>query len=281
MGVTSKPASRVAGERGAGEGRAGERGTGGGAGCREVAAWADELLRVAEIEDYPFALNGLQVDGRREVARIGAATDACVATINLAVEAGCDLLMVHHGLFWGGVRPLVGPAYERFRRLFESGMGLYSAHLPLDAHPEIGNNALLAVEFGLSEIERFGSFKGNEGIGVIGTVNTSCVELAARAEAVCDRVPIVIAGGPERVSRLAILSGGGGSHLEAAAAAGADTFLTGEGNHHTYHEALELGLNVIYAGHYATETLGVRALARRAAERFGAEHHFFDVPTGL
>ncbi|WP_423929925.1 Nif3-like dinuclear metal center hexameric protein [Candidatus Palauibacter sp.] len=259
----------------------GTSGAGSGAACREVAAWLDDLLRVTEVDDYPFALNGLQVDGRREVARIGAATDACRATIDLAVEAGCDLLLVHHGLFWGGLRPFVGPLYERFRRLVESGMGLYSAHLPLDLHPRIGNNAILAAEFALEGVERFGSFKGNEGIGVIGTVDASRSEIAARAEAVCGQSPVVIAGGPERASRLAILSGGGGSQIEAAAAAGADTFLTGEGSHHTYHEALELGINVIYAGHYATETLGVRALARRAAGHFGAEHLFFDVPTGL
>lgn len=251
------------------------------AGCREIGAWADDLLRVAEVEDYPFALNGLQVDGRRPVARIGAATDACLATIDLAVEDGCDLLMVHHGLFWGGVRPFVGPSYERFRRLFESGMGLYSAHLPLDAHPRIGNNVLLAAELRVGELEPFGSFKGNDGIGVIGEVDTSLAELAARAEVVCGRAPIVIAGGSERVSRLAIVTGGAGSMIEAAAMAGADTFLTGEGNHHTYHEAMELGINVVYAGHYGTETLGVRALAERAAEHFRAEHTFFDVPTGF
>ncbi|MXW56155.1 MAG: Nif3-like dinuclear metal center hexameric protein [Gemmatimonadales bacterium] len=252
-----------------------------GAGCREIGAWADAFLRVADVEDYPFALNGLQVDGRRPVARIGAATDACLATIDLAAEAGCDLLMVHHGLFWGGARPLVGPPYERLRRLFESGMGLYSAHLPLDAHPRIGNNVLLAAELRVADVEPFGSFKGNDGIGVIGAVDTSRDELAARAEVVCGRTPIVIAGGPERVSRLAIVTGGAGSMIEAASVAGADTFLTGEGNHHTYHEAMELGINVIYAGHYGTETLGVRALAKRTAEHFGVEHTFFDVPTGL
>ena len=252
-----------------------------GASCREVAAWLDAFLRVAEIEDYPNALNGLQVDGVREVSRIGSATDACQATIDLAAAEGCDLLLVHHGLFWDGLRPLVGPAYERLRRLIESGMGLYSAHLPLDAHPEVGNNALLGAELGLREVEPFGSFGGNDGIGVIGTMDATRAEVAARAEAVCAHRPTVIAGGPERVSRLAVVTGGAGSMIAAAASAGADTFLTGEGNHHTYHEAMELGVNVIYAGHYATETLGVQALAKRAAERFGAESLFFDVPTGL
>lgn len=259
----------------------GERTGGNTPGCREIAAWADDLLRVAQIEDYPFALNGLQVDGSRAVARIGAATDACQATIDRAAEAGCDLLMVHHGLFWGGPRRLVGPLYERFRRLFESGMGLYSVHLPLDAHPEIGNNSLLASEFNLREPERFGALEGTEGIGVVGAVDTALDELAVQVEAVCGQRPVIIAGGPRCVSRLAIISGGGGSRIESAARAGADTFLTGEGTHHTYHEALELGINVIYAGHYATETLGIKALARLAAERFGVEHVFFDIPTGL
>ncbi|WP_419859821.1 Nif3-like dinuclear metal center hexameric protein [Candidatus Palauibacter sp.] len=258
-----------------------ESGAGSGPNCREVAAWLDDFLDVARIEDYPFALNGLQVDGRGAVVRIGAATDACQATIDLAAGAGCGILLVHHGLFWGGLRPFVGPAYERCRRLVESGMGLYSAHLPLDAHPGIGNNVLLAAELGVGDVEPFGSFKGNDGIGVIGAVDTSRDDLAARAEVVCGRAPIVIAGGPERVSRLAIVTGGAGSRIEAAAMAGADTFLTGEGNHHTYHEAMELGINVIYAGHYGTETLGIRALAKRAAEHFGVEHAFFDIPTGL
>ncbi len=258
-----------------------ESGAGAGPNCREVAAWLDDFLEVARIEDYPFALNGLQVDGRGAVARIGAATDVCQATIDLAADAGCGILLVHHGLFWGGLRPFVGPAYERCRRLVESGMGLYSAHLPLDAHSGIGNNVLLAAELRVADVEPFGSFKGNDGIGVIGALDTSRGELAARAEAVCGRAPIVIAGGPERVSRIAIVTGGAGSMIEAAATAGADTFLTGEGNHHTYHEAMELGINVIYAGHYGTETLGIRALAKRAAHHFGVEHTFFDVPTGL
>ena len=256
-------------------------GVGSGPNCREVAVWLDDFLDVAGIEDYPFARNGLQVDGRRAVVRIGAATDACQATIDLAAGAGCGILLVHHGLFWGGLRPFVGPAYERCRRLVESGMGLYSAHLPLDAHPRIGNNVLLAAELRLGDIEPFGSFKGNDGIGVIGAVDASRGELAARAEAACGRAPVVIPGGPKRVSRLAIVTGGAGSMIEAAAMAGADTFLTGEGNHHTYHEAMELGINVIYAGHYGTETLGIRALAARAAEHFDVEHTFFDVPTGL
>lgn len=243
--------------------------------------WLNEFLRVGENEDYPGALNGLQVDGSRAVKRVGAATDACLATIDLAVDAECDLLLVHHGLFWGGVKPMVGPGYERFRRLFASGLGLYSAHLPLDAHEEVGNNVLLASAMGLSERDRFGSALGFDAIGVIGSLDLSRDALAARTAEVCGAIPVVIPGGPSQVRRLAIVTGGAGSMIGEAVRAGADTFLTGEGNHHTFHEAMELGINVVYAGHYATETLGVRALAERVAAEFHAEHVFFDVPTGL
>ncbi len=249
--------------------------------CREVAAWLNEFLRIDEIEDYPGALNGLQVDGRRPVTRIGAATDACQATIDLAIDDECDLLLVHHGLFWGGSQPLVGPTYQRFRRLIESGLGLYSAHLPLDTHEDVGNNVLLAKALGMNHLGRFGSAQGVDGLGVIGAVDLSREDLVARTAEACGSRPMVIPGGPSRLQRLAIVTGGAGSMIADAARAGADTFITGEGNHHTFHEAMELGINVLYAGHYATETLGVRALAERAAQRFHAEHVFFDVPTGL
>ncbi|MCG8467350.1 MAG: Nif3-like dinuclear metal center hexameric protein [Gemmatimonadetes bacterium] len=249
--------------------------------CAEVAAWLDEYLDVASIEDYPGALNGLQVDGTREIRRVGAATDASLATIDLAIADDCDLLIVHHGLFWNGPEPLVGPPFERIRRLIESGTGVYSSHLPLDAHPEVGNNALLAGELGVAHAERFGTFKGNDGIGVIGSLSVGRDELIGRIRASCRAEPMLIPGGPETVRRVAVITGGGGSMLGAAIEAGADTFVTGEGGHHTYHEAMERGVNLIYAGHYATETIGVRALARTVARRFDVEHAFFDVPTGL
>jgi len=249
--------------------------------CDDIAAWIYDYLDVATIEDYPGALNGLQVQGTRPVRRVGAATDAALATIDLAIEAECDLLLVHHGLFWGGSERLVGPAFQRIRRLIESGLGVYSAHLPLDVHGELGNNVLLAAELGISAPDRFGTFKGNDGIGVIGSVAMDRSELALKLADLCAATPIVIPGGPERVERLAVVSGGAGSMLSEAFAAGADTFVTGEGGHHTYHEAMEMGINLVYAGHYATETIGVRALAERVAKEFGIEHAFFDVPTGL
>lgn len=249
--------------------------------CFEVSRWLDGFLRVNEIEDYPGALNGLQVAGTRDIGRIGAATDACQATIDLAVEDDCDLLVVHHGLFWGGTKPLVGPAFRRIQRLIESGLGLYSSHLPLDIHGEVGNNVLMASALGMAEVDSFGSTQGSQTIGVIGPYSRSLKDLTGRITEVCGNSPVVIVGGPERVEHLAVITGAGGSLIGDAVRAGADTFVTGEGNHHTYHEALELGINLVYAGHYATETLGVRALSERVAAHFGAEHVFFDVPTGL
>ncbi len=249
--------------------------------CDDVSAWLDAYLDVDRIEDYPGALNGLQVQGTRPVRRIAAATDASLATIELAIDGDCDLLLVHHGLFWGGSERLVGPAFRRIRKLIESGTGVYSSHLPLDVHAEVGNNVLLGAALGIAEPDRFGTFKGNEGIGVIGSVSIDRERLVSNIAEVCQSKPLVIPGGPSKVRRLAIITGGGGSMLSDASAAGADTFVTGEGGHHTYHEAMEIGLNLIYAGHYATETIGVRALAEKVAEKFDLDHVFLDVPTGL
>jgi len=248
---------------------------------REVIAWLDERLRIGEIDDYPGALNGLQVEGTRPVARIGAAVDASRRTVELAVDDACDLLLVHHGLLWGGPFAIVGAAYERIAPLIRAGTGLYSAHLPLDVHPEIGNNVLLARALGLEVTGRFGSYAGVEGLGVLVEAGVEREALRARVAEAVGREVMVIPGGTGYVSRLAIATGGAGSMISDAVDAGADALLTGEGSHHTYHEALEAGIDLLYAGHYATETFGVRALAEEAGERFSAQHVFYDVPTGL
>jgi dinuclear metal center YbgI/SA1388 family protein len=165
--------------------------------------------------------------------------------------------------------------------LIAAGTGLYSAHLPLDVHAEVGNNVLLAAALGLEVEGRFGSYGSLEGIGALVRPERSRDDLRELVAEACGGPVTLIPGGPERVDSLAIVTGGAGSMISDAAAAGADAFLTGEGTHHTYHEAMERGLNVFYAGHYATETFGVRALAASTAERFGLEFRFFDVPTGL
>ncbi|MFQ5679564.1 MAG: Nif3-like dinuclear metal center hexameric protein [Gemmatimonadota bacterium] len=247
----------------------------------EIVEYLDDYLAIGEISDYPGAHNGLQVENRTAVERVSAAVDACQVTIEGAAEAGSQLLLVHHGLFWGEPLPVAGVTYRRLRALFEADVALYSAHLPLDVHPEVGNNVLLARALELEVEGRFGAAEGVEGIGVWAAADLSREELAARISTVCGSAPRVIEGGPPHVRRLGIVTGGAGSLIRQAWEEGLDTFLTGEGAHHTFHEATELGLNLIYAGHYATETFGVQALAERVARRFGLEWGFLDHPTGL
>ena len=246
----------------------------------ELTKYLDDYLRVAEVPDYPNALNGLQVEGPENVERLTVAVDACQATIDAAVERQADLLLVHHGLFWKGVEPIRGPHGRRIRALLIGHVGLYASHIPLDVHPEVGNNAVLARNLGLANIERFADFKG-ELLGVAGDLDLDRAELVNRIATTLNVDPHVIGAGPVRTTRVGIITGGAGSMIEEASAAGIDTFVTGEGAHHTHFDAEELGLNVIYAGHYATETVGVKALAAHVDERFGIPWEFLDHPTGL
>lgn len=248
---------------------------------QEIVEYLDGLLRVDEVPDHPGARNGLQMENRSAVERVTAAVDACQATIEMAAVAGSQLLLVHHGLFWGDPLPVAGITYRRLRALFDADLALYSAHLPLDVHEEIGNNVLLAAALGLHVEGRFGEHEGVKGIGVWATADLPRAELVERIAASCGGEPLVIAGGPSHVRRVGIITGGAGDLIPQAWEEGLDTFVTGEGAHHTYHQAAELGLNVVYAGHYATETFGVRALAERVASRFGLEWDFLDHPTGL
>lgn len=246
----------------------------------EIVEHLDMALRVAEIEDHPGARNGLQVDARSPVEKVCVATDACLATIEHTVANGGQLLIVHHGLFWGEPLPLVGRFYRRIRALIEADVALYSVHLPLDIHPVLGNNSLLARRLRLSIEGRFGIWKGIE-IGVWAVADRPLNDFVSEVEKVCAGNAVVLRGGPPHVRRVAIVTGGGSSMIEQAHAGGFDTLLTGEGGHHTYHEAMEYGVNVIYAGHYATETLGVKALGASVADRFGIEWEFIDHPTGM
>jgi dinuclear metal center YbgI/SA1388 family protein len=248
----------------------------------ELAEYLDEFLDTAGVPDYKGAFNGLQVENGGEVRRIAAAVDATEASIREAAAAGCDLLLVHHGLFWDGGAPVTGRRYRRLKVLLEADVALYSSHLPLDLHPEVGNNAVLARELGLEPEGRFGAYEGVE-LGVAGTLPAPIGRetLAARLDDLLGQRVRMIAGGPERLRRVGVLTGGGGSMIAAALEAGLDALVTGEGTHHTYHDAMEWGINVYYGGHYATETWGVRALAGHIEERFGIPWEFVDLPTGL
>lgn len=247
----------------------------------EIVEFLDVYLDIEGIPDYPGAMNGLQVSNRSPVERVSAATDASQVTIEMAAETGSQLLIVHHGLFWHNAVPITGRTYRRVRALFDADLALYSAHLPLDAHAEVGNNVLLASALGVQVEGRFGAHMGIDGLGVWAAADLPLSDLADRVRNACGGDPLVIQGGPSHVRRIGIVTGGAGDMVGQAAAEGLDTFITGEGSHHTFHEATELGVNLIYAGHYATETFGVKALAEKAAGEFDLEWGFLDHPTGL
>ncbi|HZP81764.1 MAG TPA: Nif3-like dinuclear metal center hexameric protein [Chthonomonadaceae bacterium] len=246
----------------------------------ELIAYLDDYLAVRDVPDWKDAFNGLQVEGRPEVRRVAVAVDACLATIAQAVAGNADLMIVHHGLFWGAKAPVTGAYYRRLALLIKNGLALYSCHTPLDAHPEVGNNYVLARKLGLTPAGRFGEFEGVP-LGVYAETEMTRDAFVARVREALGVSPLVMATGPETVRRVGIITGGAGSWIDRAAAQGLDTFLTGEGAHHTYFEAEERGLNVLYAGHYTTETVGVRALADHLRDRFGLETFYIDHPTGL
>jgi dinuclear metal center YbgI/SA1388 family protein len=245
-----------------------------------VISYLDELLGLADFPDYPGAANGLQVLSSGSVTRIGAAVDAGLATIEAAARREVSLLLVHHGLFWKPLQPLTGTAYNRVRSLIQSDMALYSAHLPLDAHPDFGNAACLIRALGLEPGAPFAGFEGRH-LGFETETSTSRDSFRDLVSETVAGPVTLLPGGPEEVRRIGVVTGGGGSFIEAASSSGLDTLLTGEGAHHTFLDAMELGVNVLYAGHYATETWGVKALAAHLESRFGLPWEFFDFPSGL
>ncbi len=252
----------------------------------EIAQYLDDLLRVREIPDYPSALNGLQVENGDDIVRVAAAVDARERTIRDAIAAGASLLLVHHGLFWGGLEPLRGPAFRRVQALVTGRLALYAAHLPLDAHATFGNNVLLAKELGLTPTFGFARYHTMD-IGVGGESDTPTADLIARAAAIASRYDGMVRHTtcePRRMTkRWAVCTGAGASRdtIAEAAARGVDTLIVGEGPHWTAIDAEELGIAIIYAGHYATETFGVQALAEHVGSRFGIPWTFLHVPTGL
>lgn len=246
----------------------------------ELARYLDEYLSVGGIPDSDNALNGLQVEGGEEVTRIAAAVDASEASIRAAVQADADFLIVHHGMFWDGNRPVTGPRYRRLRALIDNGVALYAAHLPLDVHAEVGNNALLARKLGVQIRGRFGQHKGIP-IGVYGDIAISLEGLTQRVADVVGAEVTLIRGGPDPVRRIGIVTGSGAGALAEAADMGLHALVTGEATHHAFFEATEREVSLLLAGHYATETLGVCALAEHLEERFGLPWTFLHLPTGL
>jgi dinuclear metal center YbgI/SA1388 family protein len=246
----------------------------------EMVRYCNGLLNTVSFNDWEGAVNGLQMENHGRVRRIAAAVDASLATIRLAVAAKADLLLVHHGLFWSPSHPWTGKRYELLRWLLENDLAVYSSHLPLDAHPRLGNNAQLCAALGLRNLKPFFLTKGRF-IGLRAKASVSRAELTARLERAVGAKPKLIPGGPAVCRRIGIVTGGAGSELKQAANEGVDTFITGEGPHWTFALAEELGVNVFYGGHYASETFGVKALAAHLSKRFHIPWTFVDHPSGL
>ena len=246
----------------------------------ELVAWLDSYLNIHAFPD--LSLNGLQLEGKEHVQRIAVAVDSTLATIEEAARAGADFLIVHHGWFWGKPLAIAGPHGKRVRTALEAGLSLYAAHIPLDANLEVGNNVQMAKALGVQRLEPFGKYKGVD-IGVRGTlpVPVSLQDLADSVQKVTGEVCLVHAGGPPQVSTVGIISGAAADEVPAAAAAGLDAFITGEPSHANFSDAFEYGVNAIFAGHYESETLGVRALAVKLEDTFGLPWQFLHLPTGL
>ncbi len=253
--------------------------------ARALADHLDTLLGVPGFPDYPPALNGLQLDHRGPVRRVATAVDFSRQTITAARDAGANFLVLHHGMFWGGNQRLTGAAFGRLHELITQDIAVYAVHLPLDAHETLGNCALMAKAVGLQHTARFGDYQGVK-IGVAGECDLPTSELLARA-----RVFSAALGGEARASALdperrtrrwAVITGAGADSgtIREAATRGIDTLIVGEGAHHTTVDAPEHDLAIIYAGHYATETLGVQALAHHIGRECGVPAEFLFLPTG-
>ena len=246
----------------------------------DLVKWLDAYLEIALFDD--ISLNGLQVEGADEVNKIAVAVDSSLTTFEQAADMGADLLIVHHGLFWGKPLALTGIHKRRVAFLLEKGISLYAAHIPLDAHKEVGNNWGLAPILGLTDLEDFGTWKGKP-IGVKGSFPNpiSLRDLADTIEKELGESVLVHAGGPVEIATLGIISGGASWDVVTAAQAGLDAFLTGEPKHEVLYETFERDINALYAGHYMTETVGVNLLKDKLVKEFGLAAEFILLPTGL
>jgi dinuclear metal center YbgI/SA1388 family protein len=247
---------------------------------KQIVDYCDTVLRTDKVGDYPGAANGLQVENSGRVQRIAATVDASLATVKLAIAAKADLLIVHHGLFWSPAHPWTGRRRELLQLLVKNDLAVYSSHLPLDAHPKLGNNAQLCAALGFKKLRPFFESHG-QAIGLQAVASVPRAELVKRLKRATGVQPRLLPGGGAVCRRIGVVTGGAGNELKQAADEGVDTFITGEGSHWTYAVAEDLGINVLYGGHYATETFGVKALAAELSRKFKVPWQFLDHPTGL
>jgi dinuclear metal center YbgI/SA1388 family protein len=247
----------------------------------ELVNYLDTYLRVAEIKDY--GPQGLQVEtDNDEIGRIALSVDVAPPIIEAAAEWGADMLLVHHGVLWRDVERIAGPLGARVRAFMRHGINLYAAHLPLDAHPEVGNNAVLAQQLGV-DVETWWFDSNGTKLGVLGELSAELPvdQLVQQVNGLLNTNSRVLVHGSADVKTVAIITGFGIDGLAEAKSLGADTLITGETSHANYWAAADLGMNVIFGGHYATETVGVKALGQHLTEKFGLETRFFDFPTAM
>lgn len=246
-----------------------------------ITNFLDAHLRTAEIKDYSGAHNGLQLENSGEVTHIASAVDASEAVIKKAIAAGANLLLVHHGLFWHGVQKITKAQYRKLKLAMDNDLAIYSSHLPLDIHPEHGNNALLCKALKMNNAVPFGDFKGNS-VGLKQALSIGLPELLQEVEKAVKSPVHHCPGGKNEVGMVGVVTGGAGSEVETMKQHGIDTFITGEGPHWSYPLAEELEINLIYAGHYATETFGVKKLGEILQDNDPSlKHSFIHHPTGL
>ena len=246
----------------------------------EIVRYTDKFLRIREIGDWDNALNGVQIENSGRVTKIGAAVDAFTRALNTATQEDVDLLLVHHGLFWSGLRPVSGAFRRQLKLAFENDIALYSAHLPLDLHPQVGNNAQLARALGLRSTTPFFEEKGQL-VGVKSRASIPREQLLLRLKKSLGSAVNAFNFGPPKTKVIGIITGAAGGEIHRIADAKVDTFITGEAPHWAVVAAEELGMNLILGGHYATETFGVKALAAHLSKRFNLPWTFIDCPTGL
>jgi dinuclear metal center YbgI/SA1388 family protein len=246
----------------------------------EVVHYTDEYLRIREIEDWANALNGLQIQNSGRVTKIGASVDVSTRVLTQATNQNVDLLIVHHGLFWPGLQSVTGPLHRQMRIAFENDVAVYSAHLPLDLHRVVGNNAQLAAALGWKRTKPFFQEKGQL-VGLRTQSTQSRTEIAGKLTKAVGGPVKAFNFGPKQTSAIGIITGAAGSEIYRVAQENIDTFITGEAPHWAAVAAEELGINLLLGGHYATETFGVKALAAHLSKRFKIPWTFIDCPTGL
>ncbi len=241
----------------------------------------DKELKIDEIPDYSGALNGLQLENNGQITKVGAAVDASLPVIKKAIDEGVDFLIVHHGMFWHGAQKLTGAQYQKLKIAMDSNLAIYSAHIPLDIHPRFGNNSLLCDLIGMDKPEPYHDWKGYQ-LGLKQRLTCSLEELVERTEsAVGGAVHFCRGKLDDNVGMVGVITGAAGSEIQTMADAGIHTFITGEGPHWSYSLSEELGVNLIYGGHYATETFGVKCISEFLSDRFSLLNVYIDHPTGL